>query len=255
VRVTYADADVAEAAQGLIAPLCNRQMETETERRGGHRYTHLTFVSKAVERVWFRTPLSVETLDFRCEECAAHFLRGVFMAAGTMNDPEKSFHLELRFSNFERARMIGEILTELGMPPGVVNRNDHAGLYYKKVNVIQDFLTCIGATQAVFATLNQQIERDIRNNENRATNCVARNISRSVSANARQLEAIRGLAERGLLPALPEDLQETAKLRLTYPDATLSELASRHSGSITKSGLNHRLEKIMAMFEQTQLSD
>ena len=255
IRVTYADPDVAELASGLIAPLCNRQIEFEAERRGGHRYTHLTFTSKAVERAWFRSPLSAEGLDFRCEECTACFLRGVFMAAGTVNDPEKSFHLELRLSLAERAQVVSDILTEIGMAPAVIKRNGYIGLYYKKVNVIQDFLTCIGAMQAVFSALNQQIERDIRNNENRATNCVARNISRSVSANARQLEAIRGLAERGLLPALPEDLQETAKLRLTYPDATLSELASRHSESITKSGLNHRLAKIMAMFEQTQSSE
>ena len=250
IRVTYADADVAELAASRIAVFCNRQMDRQTERRGGHRYTHLSFVSKAVERVWLRESLSVEAFDFKCEECAAHFMRGVFMAAGTVNDPERSFHLEIRLPHGERVTAVSSVLTEAGFEPGIVKRSDYTGLYYKKGNAIQDFLTVIGAMQAVFATLNQQIERDIRNNENRATNCVARNISRSVSANAKQLEAIRGLAEAGLLPALPEDLQESAKLRLTYPDATLAELALKHQVPITKSGLNHRMEKIMSVAEK-----
>lgn len=250
IRVTYADADVAELAAARIAVFCNRQMDRQTERRGGHRYTHLTFTSKAVERVWFRQPLTAEAFDFKCEECASHFMRGVFMAAGTVNDPERSFHLEIRLPHAERAAVIAAVLSEAGFEPRVVKRPEYTGLYYKKGNSIQDFLTVIGAMQAVFATLNQQIERDIRNNENRATNCVARNISRSVSANARQLEAIRDLAEAGLLPALPEDLQESAKLRLTYPDATLAELALKHEVPITKSGLNHRMEKIMRTAEK-----
>lgn len=250
IRVTYADANVAELAAGRVASLCNKDMERATERKGGHRYTHLTFSSKAVERVWFRTSLTVDALDLRCDECAAHFVRGVFMAAGSVNDPEKSFHMELRLPQRERALLVAAVLSDMGYPPGVVERPAYTGLYYKKVNVIQDLLTTMGAMQAVFATLNQQIERDIRNNENRATNCVARNISRSVSANARQLEAIKGLAEAGLLPALPEDLQESAKLRLTWPDATLAELALKHDVPITKSGLNHRFEKILALAEK-----
>ena len=251
IRASYSDPDVARLAEGRIATLCNRQMEQQTERRGAHRYTHFSFSSKAVERTWFRTPLTRESLDFQCEECAAHFIRGVFLAAGTVNDPQKSFHLELRLPLSERADLVTDVLAELGLEPGVVNRSAYTGLYYKKINAIQDFFTVIGAMQAVFATLNQQIARDIRNNENRATNCVARNISRSVSANARQLEAIKGLAEAGLLPALPEDLQETAKLRLTYPDATLAELALKHGVPITKSGLNHRFEKILAVAEKS----
>ena len=250
IHVSYADPHVADLAESWIAPLCNRQLEKQTERRGGHRYIHLSFSSKAVERAWFRESLTPESFDLKCEDCAAHFIRGVFLAAGTVNDPQKSFHLELRLPQSRRAEVVTAVLTEMGLEPGVVERPEYTGLYYKKVNAIQDFFTVIGAMQAVFASLNQQIARDIRNNENRATNCVARNISRSVSANARQLEAIKGLAEAGLLPALPEDLQETAKLRLTYPDATLAELALKHDVPITKSGLNHRFEKILAMAEK-----
>ena len=256
IRVTYSDAEVAERAAAGLSPLCNRQLDRESERRGGHRYIHLTFRSRSVERAWFRTPVTAELLGLsECEECTAHFLRGVFLAAGTVSDPKKSAHLELRLSHPDRAELIMNVLTELGLAPSVVRRQDYTGLYYKKIGAIQDFLSVINASQAVFALLNQQIERDIRNNENRATNCVTRNINRSVMATERQLTAIRGLAERGLLPALPEDLQETAKLRLTYTNVSMAELALKHSVPITKSGLNHRLTKIIDIFERLEEDD
>lgn len=256
IRVTYSDAEVAERAVAGISPLCNRQLDRETEQRGGHRYIHITFRSRSVERAWFRAPVTADVLGLsECMECTAHFLRGVFLAAGTVNDPQKSAHLELRIPNPERAELIMKILVDLGLAPGVVRRQGYTGLYYKKAGAIQDFLSVINASHAVFDVLNKQIEREIRNNENRATNCVTQNIQRSVKATERQLTAIRGLAERGLLPALPEDLQETAKLRLTYFNVSMAELAKKHSVPITKSGLNHRLAKIIEMYERIEETD
>jgi DNA-binding protein WhiA len=102
----------------------------------------------------------------------------------------------------------------------------------------------------VFDFFNAQIERSIRNDENRATNCVTENISRAIRTGARQFAAIEYLEEQNLIAALPEDLQFTARLRLNNPDITLSELAELHFPPITKSGLYHRLEKIMAFYEK-----
>ena len=115
---------------------------------------------------------------------------------------------------------------------------------------IQEVLAHLGATASVFHFFNAQIEREIRNNENRATNCVAENIGRSMRAGARQTAAIRYLAEQELLLSLSDDLRYTAHLRLDNPEATLAELAAMHTPPITKSGLNHRLEKIMAFYEK-----
>ena len=97
----------------------------------------------------------------------------------------------------------------------------------------------------LFRSINSRIERDIRNNENRATNCVAKNIEKTVSAATRQMESINRLMETGRMDSLPESLQQTARVRYQNPDATLDELALRHEPPISKSGLNHRLKKLL----------
>jgi DNA-binding protein WhiA len=112
----------------------------------------------------------------------------------------------------------------------------------------------VGATSSVFQFCNAQIERSIRNDENRATNCVTENISRAIRTGTKQLAAILYLEEHNLLDDLPEDLQYTARLRLNNPDVTLAELAELHTPPITKSGLHHRLEKIMAFHEKVSQS-
>ena len=102
----------------------------------------------------------------------------------------------------------------------------------------------LGATNAAFELMNCKIERTIRNEENRATNCVARNISRSVEASRRQIEEIETLVTSGRIDTLPYDLKVTARLRLENPESSLTELALMHVPPISKSGLNHRLQKL-----------
>ena len=194
-------------------------------------------------------------LEFKCEACAIHFLRGLFLACGTVNDPAKSYHLELKLPDDGRAEPVHILLAEAGYEFGVTNRNNMIGLFCKSGSMIQEFLAYIGVTSGVFDFFNAQIERSIRNDENRATNCVTENISRAIRTGAKQLIAIEYLEERNLIPALPEDLQFTARLRLNNPDITLSELAELHFPPITKSGLYHRLEKIMAFYEKNAKND
>jgi DNA-binding protein WhiA len=102
----------------------------------------------------------------------------------------------------------------------------------------------------VFHFFNAQIERSIRNDENRATNCVTENINRAIRTGAKHLTAIQYLEDHDLIPALPEELQFTARLRLNNPDITLSELAELHFPPVSKSGVYHRLEKVMAFYEK-----
>jgi DNA-binding protein WhiA len=179
-----------------------------------------------------------------------HFLRGVFIACGTVNDPAKSYHLEIKLPNDGRIEPLRILLAEAGYELGLTNRKGQTGLFCNSGSVIQELLAYVGATSSVFQFFNAQIERSIRNDENRATNCVAENISRAIRTGAKQLAAILYLEERNLLAALPEDLQYTARLRLNNPDVTLTELAELHTPPITKSGLHHRLEKIMAFYEK-----
>lgn len=246
----------------LITPLFQKQLGCEpifrAETRGAHRYLHVDFISKQAAfnlRDLSRAEtadkaLLPRTLGFRCEECSASFLRGVFLAVGTVTNPAKSYHMELRAPADGRADLLCAHLLELGFTPGSTHRKNEVGFFWKGSSPIQDFLTYLGAMGGVFDMLNTQIERDIRNNENRATNCVAENIGRSMTASSRQVTAIEFLKDHNLFPALSPELQITAQLRLDHPDVTLAELAALHQPPITKSGLNHRMEKILDLYEK-----
>lgn len=254
-----------DQAARLIHTLFSREPETSLSTRGAHRYASVSFhFKKAADHLSALMSLPEDeaecetlssVLDFKCESCAIHFLRGLFLACGTVNDPTKSYHLEFKLPNDGRVEPVRILLAEAGYELGLTNRNGVAGLFCKSGSTIQELLAYIGVTTGVFDFFNAQIERSIRNDENRATNCVAENISRAIRTGAKQLTAIEYLDERNLIPALPEDLQFTARLRLNNPDITLSELAELHFPPITKSGLYHRLEKIMAFYEKNAKND
>lgn len=176
---------------------------------------------------------------------AVAFVRGVFVAAGTVSDPaSSSYHAEFILPDAARARAVYTLLAQLGSIPKIINRKNGTGLYFKSSDAIEELLVKLGATGAAFRLINCKIERTLRNNENRATNCVARNISKTVTASRRQVDDIEKLSALGLLEGLPFDLRVTAKLRLENPEASLAELAELHRPTISKSGLNHRLKKI-----------
>jgi DNA-binding protein WhiA len=129
--------------------------------------------------------------------------------------------------------------------PKKVNRSTKIGVYYKHNESIFHLLNYMGGGQSRFVLTNTFIERDIRNAENRATNCVTKNISKAVEASKRQIEAIERLTESGKMLSLPEELRYTAELRLENPSATLFELAYMHEPPISKSGLNRRLTRLL----------
>ncbi len=183
--------------------------------------------------------------EFSCETCHSAFLRGVFLTAATVSDPHKSTHLEFFLRHPERADFLSEFLTSCGYPPGVIRRAGGTGLYYKESGAVEDLIAMTGACRMAMELMNIRIEREIRNQENRATNCVAKNIEKSVSASARQMAAIEKLTLTGMLAQLPESIRATARLRAEHPDATLEELRILHVPPITKSGLNHRLQKLL----------
>lgn len=249
-----------EQAVHLIRTLFSREADVSHYTRGAHRYATVSFsFKKAADHLLTLARLPEEeaecetisrVLEFKCDGCAVHFLRGLFLACGTVNDPAKSYHLEIKLPNDGRVEPVRILLAESGYEMGATNRFGMVGLFCKSGGGIQEFLAYIGATSSVFEFFNAQIERSIRNDENRATNCVAENISRAIRTGARQFTAIEYLEEHNLIPALPEDLQFTARLRLNNPDITLTELAELHFPPITKSGLHHRLEKVMAFYEK-----
>lgn len=207
----------------------------------GERAAALLRICKGGERIFDE--------DF-CPSCRVCFMRGIFVSNGTVSDPMTGYHMELKFKNAHVAKQIYELLEEDGIPPKILNRKTSVGLYYKNSGGIEDVLTYLGTVKSVFDLMNAKIEREIRNSVNRSTNCVAGNISKSVSAAQKQLSAIAEIEAAGKLPMLEADLFETAKLRADNPSLSLAELARVHNPPISKSGLNHRLAKITEYAEE-----
>lgn len=248
---TDADA-VAEFSVKLIHEVFGKDAIRSVEKYAGRTWHKVSFDSKRA-RAYLQAPGSLpprEAAGFRCGACGQHFLRGAFLSMGTLSDPHQSYHAEFLLPDPAAAEVLDEFLAESGNPARRIARGNRIGLYYKNSASIEELFGCMGAAPIVFELVNIKIERDIRNNENRATNCVAKNISKSVEASMRQIAAIEKLRERGALDSLPEDLRQTARLRYENDSVSLAELAALHVPPISKSGLNHRLEKLVEAAEK-----
>ena len=220
---------------------------------GRPKYT-LTFEAAPIARFLNATEKSEDGLlalmEKSCPSCVQALLRGAFLSFGTVNDPTKSYHAEFLLPFVKRADKLDALLAEIGIPARKITRGDKIGLYYKKSSDIEELFAEMGGSRAVFDLVNAKIEREIRNNENRATNCDARNIARAVNASQKQIAAIIRLKDCGMLDGLDEDLQKTAALRMEYDEVSLAELAAKHEPPISKSGLNHRLAKLCDLAEK-----
>lgn len=183
------------------------------------------------------------------ECCRAAFLRGCFFAGGSITDPSKRYHLELTSSHLQASRELEVLLRESGYPPKSVTRNGSAVTYFKQSDQIEDFLTLIGAPVAAMRIMSTKLEKGLRNSVNRRLNCDSANLDKAVEAAQSQAEAIRKLQAAGRLMELPDKLQQTAALRLEFPELSLSELAEEFDPPVTKSCLNHRLRKLVELAE------
>lgn len=246
---------MAEFAASVFEKTYSKTAELNVIGYHGHRQWQLILPSPAASKLTAQLREEGADIDALlhlsdCEGCRAAFLRGLFFVAGTVNDPQKSYHLEFVLPSEESADAVTNYLTTIGYPPRRIARNTGVGLYYKDSTSVADLVTLMGSHSIFFEFYNARIANEIRNNENRATNCVTRNIQKSVAAAARQMEAIGRLMEGGKLDSLPDPLRETALLRYRNPDATLDELKDMHHPPISKSGLSHRLQKLLDEAEE-----
>lgn len=218
-------------------------------RPGGSSYAKLLAppvetVNRSVEVL--NACLTDMTPFLTCEACRFCLLRGLFLASGTVSSPDsKGYHLELLLKSERVRAMFAALLTELGLAPKQIIRRNSPALYFKNSENIEDFLLAIGAQNASFQMMDIGRFRKLRGEENRRVNCDTFNIARSTSAAAHQLRAIRLLAESGKIQLLPKELQITAQIRLEHPECSLPEIAAMHEPPLTKSGVNHRLQKIL----------
>lgn len=179
---------------------------------------------------------------FRCSGCRQAFAKGMFVSSATISDPRREFHLEFSSKNANVMNMIKSFLSAAGVAP-----NGKKRIYYKNAERISEVLAYIGLEKRAFELINLQIEKTIRNDANRVTNCETQNIRKSVDAALLQVEAITYIMSEGGFDRLPDELKTTAELRLRNPDIRLADLAELHVPPLTKSGLNHRLTKLVSI--------
>ena len=178
--------------------------------------------------------------------CKAAFLRGAFLAGGSVTDPEKGYHLELATTHHSVARETFALMEEvLGFYPKSAARGGGQVLYLKQSDMICDCLTYLGAPVAAMGILEAKLEKELNNKVNRRCNCDDANTSKVVEAAQEQLSAIRTLRERGVLEHLPQKLQAAASAREANPESSLTELAAMMVPPITKPAMNNRMKKLV----------
>lgn len=185
----------------------------------------------------------------RCDACRTTFLRQLFRIFGSITDPEKSYHLDFTFTESGSCGAAEEILAEFGFDFRRTMRREKHVLYLKDSSAIEEFLVTIGASAAAFDLMNSKIIRDFRNSVNRQVNCDTANIEKQLAAGKKYIEAIDRLMQAEKIEALPEDLRETARLRHDNTQLSLTELGNLHNPPVSKSGVRHRLERILLLSE------
>lgn len=191
--------------------------------------------------------INYAVLEEEC--CRAAFLRGAFLAGGSVTDPEKRYHLELATTHYHVSREVHNLMLEMGFEAMDITRKANYITYFKRSETIADFLTTVGAPLAAMDLMNAKVEKHLRNGVNRWSNCDVANLGKAVDAAQAQIEAIRAIQRGPGLESLPEKLRETAVLRLENPELSLTQLTQLYDPPVSKSCINHRLRKITALAE------
>lgn len=183
-----------------------------------------------------------------CDDCLSCFVRGAFLVGGTVTDPEKSFHAEIKTSREEVAISLQSVLQNTGINARLSKRKEQYVVYFKGSENVSDFLTFIGAYKKSLEVIESSIVNELRNKVNRAKNCETANIGKTVNAAVKQKEAIISLQKCGKYSSLSDELKSAAELRINNPDMSLNELSTL--SGISKSGLNHRLNRLIELAKE-----
>ena len=178
--------------------------------------------------------------------CTRAFLRGAFLGGGTLSDPKAGYHLELSYRDDDTRESLAKCLQRLDLPIRQSARKDQRFLYLKRSDLIVTFLTAVGAHQAVMEMENLLVNRQVLGTVNRAMNCDSFNLHKQMNASDQQVKAILALKESGAYNRLSPSLQAMAEARLNAPDLSLTDLGKAMDPPLGKSGVNHRMRRLMA---------
>lgn len=190
------------------------------------------------------------TKEYNIDENNRILLASYFFEKGSMTNPSKSYHLEFVCDNDGEALKIADLLSYYEIGAGKIRRKSYTVVYIKGGEHISRLLSLMGAHKSLMDMENDRIRRELRGAVNRRVNCDSANINKTVNASEAQMEAINFLEEKGELNRLPKALRDAARARAAQPEATLQELADSMYPPLGKSGMNHRLQKLMDLYRQ-----
>ncbi|MGI6261784.1 MAG: DNA-binding protein WhiA [Acutalibacteraceae bacterium] len=196
--------------------------------------------------------LKINLANLENDCCTAAFLRGAFLACGTVSDPLKGYHLEFSVPRVNLLHSLEDLLCQLpfGLHPGFSHRGTVPMVYFKNSEEIADLLTYLGAMNSAMKLMQAKMLKEVRADANRRTNFDTANIDKTVNAATQQIDAIRRLQESGAISTLPEELRELAAIRVENPELSLRELGGLLHPPLTRSGVNHRLTKLIRLAEE-----
>ena len=254
VGIHFSTENAALARRALQLLKSNYQVQTEVvitrsrRLKKNNRYQVQVIPSPQVSTALFELQLLSVESDLKNpllenHDCKRTFLRGAFLGGGSISRPSSDYHLEMVTENEDFAHTIIKIMQSFSLKAKLTDRKNEYIVYLKDGESIINFLSVIGAHNAMMELENVRIVKEMRNNVNRAVNCETANLNKVVKAAVRQVRCIHYIDEHMGLAELPKPLQEVAKLRLEHQDVSLNDLVE-YSGGLGKSGINHRLKKL-----------
>ena len=255
LSITSENTDVFELYLSYLRNYCKVEptiSETGTKKMTAYLKTD-SDKSKVFERFGHsltETSLRINRANIVEECCLSSFLRGVFLACGTVTDPERGYHLEFVVPYKRLCMDFMKFLDELSLNPKYIVRKGNHVVYFKDSESIEDILAIIGAQSASLQVMGIKIEKDVKNTVNRRLNFEISNINKTVNAANQQVDAIKLIEKHSGISSLPQNLQEIAHLRLENPEASLSDLEKMLEEPISRSGINHRLSRIVKIAEK-----
>lgn len=233
-----------------LAKVKNGRQTVHFIRTGGQAITDkMLETMKLAPRARQEEPWLLDEVLLQRSCCKRAYVRGTFLAVGSVSDPQKSYHFELVFSQRRQAEQMQELLRGFDIEAGIVTRKKASVLYVKEGSQISDILNVMEAHVALMELENVRILKDMRNSINRQVNCETANLNKTVTAAARQIEDIKLIRDTIGFDELKAELKEMAEVRLEYPESSLQELGTLLSVPIGKSGVNHRLAKLCEIAE------
>lgn len=234
----------------LLKELCNIDCEVSVSPSGKSFTIGLSKESSAKLMSFFghnarETSLRVNTAILSCPNCQNSFFAGAFLSCGTVSSPEKNYHLEFAIAFQNLTKSFITLLQEMELSPKLTKRKGYNIVYFKESEAIEDSLYLMGASNSMFDMMNVKIVKEIRNSANRKANCETANIEKMVKAASPQINAILKIQDKKGLDFLSQPLKEMAEIRLENPDSSLSELAEMFNPPLSRSGVNHRLQRIV----------